>query len=316
MCYTKTVSIVVGFSGRIMKVKKSLSGKRPIIIAEVGCNHKGDMEIAKDLIVSAAIFAKADVVKFQKRHNRELLSTEEYNSRHPNPANSYGETYGEHREHLEFNLNQHRQLKEWCDEFNIEYSTSVWDKTSAKEIIHLAPKKIKVPSACNLNKQLLLELINNFGGEIHVSLGMTTPDEIEKIVTLFEDNRRNRDLIIYSCTSAYPVPVEDVCLLEICNIKNRYANRVKGIGFSGHHLGIAVDIAALTLGASYIERHYTLDRTWKGTDHAASLEPDGLRRLCRNVNQVFKALCQKENDILNIEVPQYNKLKENSINWD
>ena len=108
---------------------------------------------------------------------------------------------------------------------------------------------------------------------------MTTHEEEEQIVSFFENKKRNRDLVIYSCTSGYPVPFKDVCLLEITRIKHEYGNRVKAIGFSGHHLGIAIDSAAIALGAEIVERHFTLDRTWKGTDHAASLEPDGLRKL-------------------------------------
>lgn len=287
--------------------------KAPKIIAEIGCNHKGDMQIAKELIMTAATYCKADVVKFQKRCNKELLTPEEYNAPHPNPANSYGNTYGAHREFLEFNLDQHRQLQEWCKEFNIEYSTSVWDVTSAKEITSLHPNLIKIPSACNLNKPMLQYLCNNYEGEIHLSFGMTTKDEEEEIVTFFENNNRAKDLILYNCTSGYPVPFEDICLLEISRMRETYSHRVKAIGFSGHHLGIAVDAAAVALGAEWIERHYTLDRTWKGTDHAASLEPDGVRKLCRDCRAVAKALTYKEKDVLDIEMIQRNKLKKNQV---
>lgn len=160
--------------------------KSPKIIAEIGCNHKGDMAIAKEMIMTAATYCKVDVVKFQKRCNKELLTPEEYNAPHPHPENSYGKTYGEHREFLEFNLDQHRQLQEWCNEFGVEYSTSVWDITSAKEICTLHPNLIKVPSACNLNKGLLEYLCDNFGGEIHLSFGMTTRDEEEQIIRFSE----------------------------------------------------------------------------------------------------------------------------------
>lgn len=288
----------------------------PKIIAEIGCNHKGDMNIAKELILTAATYCKADIVKFQKRNNKELLSEEEYKTPHPNRSNSYGETYGEHREFLEFDLEQHRQLKIWCEEFGIEYSTSVWDITSAKEIIELQPRIIKVPSACNLNKNLLLYLCEHFKGEIHLSFGMTTQEEENQIVNLFEQNGRAKDLVIYSCTSGYPVPFEDICLLEITRLKNTFENRVKAIGFSGHHLGIAIDSAAVALGAEYIERHYTLDRTWKGTDHAASLEPDGVRKLVRDCKAIYKALTYKKVEILDIESVQRAKLKKNQIKWD
>lgn len=290
--------------------------KQPKIIAEIGCNHKGDMNIAKELIMTAATYCKVDCVKFQKRCNKELLTPEEYNAPHPHPENSYGTTYGKHREFLEFSLEQHKQLQQWCNEFGVEYSTSVWDLTSAKEITTLQPKLIKIPSAINLNKSVLEYLCDNFGGEIHLSFGMTTKDEEEMIVQFFEDKKRAKDLVIYSCTSGYPVPFEDICLLEIKRLRETFENRVKAIGFSGHHLGIAVDAAAVALGAEYIERHYTLDRTWKGTDHAASLEPDGVRKLARDCRAVYKALTYKKEDILDIEKVQRDKLKRNSVKWN
>lgn len=288
----------------------------PKIIAEIGCNHKGDLNIAKDMIMTAATYCKADCVKFQKRCNKELLSAEEYNAPHPHPENSYGETYGAHREFLEFTVDQHRQLQLWCNDFGIIYSTSVWDLTSAKDIVALQPKFIKIPSAVNLNQPMLQYLCNNFSGDIHLSFGMTTKDEEEKIIQFFEDYRRAENLVIYSCTSGYPVPFEDVCLLEIVRMKESYGRRVKAIGFSGHHLGIAVDAAAVALGAEYIERHYTLDRTWKGTDHAASLEPDGVRKLVRDCHAVYKSLSYKKEDILDIEKVQRKKLKNNSVRWN
>ena len=289
---------------------------RPSVIAEIGCNHKGDMQIAKEMIITAASFCKADVVKFQKRNNKELLSEKEYNAPHPNPANSYGSTYGEHREFLEFDLEQHKQLKAWCEEFGVIYSTSVWDLSSANEIVSMKPVLIKVPSACNLNKKMLEYLCDEYNGEVHLSFGMTSKDEEEKIVTLFESKDRAKDLVIYSCTSGYPVPFGDICLYEISRLKAQFESRVKAIGFSGHHLGIAIDSAAVALGAEWIERHYTLDRTWKGTDHAASLEPDGLRKLVRDCNAVSKALAYKAEDILEIESVQRNKLKRNQVRWD
>ncbi|MCF7560314.1 N-acetylneuraminate synthase family protein [Sabulilitoribacter multivorans] len=287
--------------------------KKPYIIAEIGCNHKGDMEIAKELIKVAKIFCNVDAVKFQKRNNKELLTEEQYNQPHPNPANSYGNTYGEHREYLEFDVNQHEALKAYCEEIGITYSTSVWDLTSAKEIASLKPEFIKIPSACNNNVVMLEWLCNNYDGELHISTGMTTKDEIEDLVNLFKRHNRNKDLVLYNCTSGYPVPFEDVCLLDINLLIEKYQNEVKHIGFSGHHLGIAVDVAAYTLGANIIERHYTIDRTWKGTDHAASLEPMGLRKLSRDVNAVYKALQFKNQDILPIEQVQRDKLKNQKV---
>ncbi|MDD4257290.1 MAG: N-acetylneuraminate synthase family protein [Bacteroidales bacterium] len=287
----------------------------PEIIAEIGCNHKGDMQIARELIVTAAMYCKANIVKFQKRCNRELLTPEEYNAPHPNPYNAYGATYGAHREFLEFDLDQHRQLKKWCEEAGVEYSTSVWDITSAREIACIGPRIIKVPSACNLNKELLSFLCEYFPGQIHVSMGMTTRDEEEQIVSFFEQKKRNRDLVIYACTSGYPVSFDEVCLLELTRLRQTFGERVGAIGFSGHHLGIAVDSAAVALGAEFIERHFTLDRTWKGTDHAASLEPDGLRKLVRDSKAVWRAMKSKNNGILSVEMEQRNKLKKNQVKW-
>ncbi|WP_367392677.1 N-acetylneuraminate synthase family protein [Lewinella sp. LCG006] len=282
--------------------------EKPKVVAEIGCNHKGDFEIAKEMIKVAANIG-ADAVKFQKRNNRELLGNEGYNKPHPNPANSYGKTYGEHREFLEFDLEQHRELKAYCESLGIVYSTSVWDVTSAKEISSLNPQFIKIPSASNLHFEMLGYLCEYFTGQVQLSFGMTTKEEEEAIVCFFEERGRAKDLLLYSCTSGYPVPFEDICLLEIVRMKEAYGQRVGAIGFSGHHLGIAADVAAMTLGAEWIERHFTLDRTWKGTDHAASLEPDGMRRLCRDIKNVYKALRYKSSEILPIEAVQREKLK-------
>lgn len=279
------------------------------VIAEIGCNHMGDMAVAREMISVAAGICKADYAKFQKRNNRELLSPAQYGAPHPVPSNSYGDTYGAHREALEFTAAQHAELKAACEEQGIGYSTSVWDMTSAREIAALKPDMIKVPSATNLNFELQGFLADEYGGEIHVSTGMTTRDEIDRLVGFYEDRGRARDLVVYSCTSGYPVAFHDLCLREIERLKASYGPRVKAIGFSGHHLGIAADVAALALGAQWVERHFTLDRTWKGTDHAASLEPDGLRRLCRDLRNVETALRYKSKDVLDVEEVQRKKLK-------
>ena len=282
---------------------------KPFVIAEIGCNHKGDINIAKEMIKTAALYCNADAVKFQKRCNRELLTEEQYFAPHPNPVNSYGKTYGEHREFLEFTAAQHKELKNYCEQLGVIYSTSVWDLTSAIEITEIKPDFIKIPSACNNHYRMLEWLCDHYTGEIHISLGMSTHEEEERLVKLFEDKRRNKDLVIYTCTSGYPVPFEDVCLLEIERIRSLFGNRIKKIGFSGHHLGIAIDVAAYTLGASIVERHFTLDRTWKGTDHAASLEPEGLGKLKRNLLATYAALHNKKYEILDIEKVQREKLK-------
>ena len=146
---------------------------KPILIAEIGCNHKGDFEIAKKMIETAAKCG-ADYVKFQKRDNIFLLK-EKFNLPHPVPENSYGNTYGEHREYLEFNIKQHIKLSKICKKNKIKYSISVWEKNSAQEIISsgINLDYIKIPSACNLDFEMMEILLKKFKKKIHVSLGMT-----------------------------------------------------------------------------------------------------------------------------------------------
>ena len=287
--------------------------KEPKIIAEIGCNHMGEMAIAKELIDLAKI-AGVKYVKFQKRKNKELLTEEQFNTPHPVFENSYGDTYGAHREYLEFSVDQNKELKNYCDSIGIVYSTSVWDVTSAKEMISFEPEFLKVPSACNNNYKMLRVLRDEFKGQVQLSIGMTTKIEVEEIVNFFEEtNQAKRRLVIYSCTSGYPVPAKDVALLEINWLYENYESRVNEIGFSGHHLGVALDIAAYTLGARWIERHFTKDRTWKGTDHAASLEPQGLQKLVRDLNVSYQSLQFKDSQILPIEQVQRDKLKNKKI---
>jgi sialic acid synthase len=286
-----------------------ISFPKPLVISEIGCNHMGDFEIAKELIALSKSCG-ADYAKFQKRNNKELLTESQYNAPHPVPYNAYGTTYGAHREFLEFTAEQHADLKAYAESIGIGYSTSVWDITSAKDIIPLNPDLIKVPSACNNHFEMLQVLRDEYKGEVHISFGMTTQEEEDAIVAFFEETGDAKDrLVLYSCTSGYPVPFKDVCLLEIVRIKEKFAHRVKDIGFSGHHLGIAIDVAAYTLGAHWIERHFTKDRTWKGTDHAASLEMPGMHKLIRDLQNTYLALNYKQEEILGIESVQREKLK-------
>ncbi|TDB63461.1 N-acetylneuraminate synthase family protein [Arundinibacter roseus] len=281
----------------------------PKVISEIGCNHMGQFEIAKELILLSKE-CKADYAKFQKRNSRELLTSEQYEAPHPVPYNAYGATYGAHREFLEFSQEQHADLKRYAESIGIGYTTSVWDVTSAQEIIELAPEFVKVPSACNNHFEMLKLLRDGYAGDVHVSTGMTTLDEIEQLVAFFEEtNQAKNRLVVYNCTSGYPVPFKDICLLEIRRIQENYGDRVKEIGFSGHHLGIAIDLAAYTLGAVWIERHFTKDRTWRGTDHAASLEVPGLQKLVRDLHHTYEALTYKPTEILEIEQAQRDKLK-------
>lgn len=286
-----------------------LEYKSPVIIAEIGCNHMGDFSIAKELI-TLAHSCGAKIAKFQKRNSSELLTPEQYAAPHPNPNFAYGKTYGEHREFLEFSVDQHAELKKYCESIGIEYSTSVWDVTSAREMVSLNPKMLKVPSACNNHMGLLRVLRDEFKGKVHISFGMTTKEEEKAVIDFFEETGQARDrLVIYSCTSGYPVQFEDVCLLELLRLKKEYDDRVLAIAFSGHHLGIAIDVAAYVLGAEYIERHFTKNRTWKGTDHSASLEPGGLGTLVRDLEATRQCLRYKDQAILPVELEQRDKLK-------
>ena len=282
--------------------------KNPTIIAEIGCNHKGDLNIAKKMILSAAKCG-AKYVKFQKRNNKYLLG-KKYNLPHPVPENSYGKSYGLHREFLEFNFKQHYELYKYCKKNKISYSTSLWEKRSAENFLKSKIKCdfLKIPSACNLDFDLIEILTNKFKGKIHLSLGMTKIDEVEKIVEFFIKKNRNKDLVLYSCTSTYPSDFKDIGLLDIKKLKNKFSNIIHDVGFSGHHLGIAIDIAAYALGANYIERHFTLDRTWKGTDHAASLEPTGLTKLVRDLENTAKTMHEKK-EMSKSELIQRKKLK-------
>lgn len=288
------------------------------VIAEIGCNHRGDLATALEMVRVAAACG-ADIVKFQKRTPRELLSPAQFARPHPEPTHAYGPSYGAHREALELEASAHAHLAAACARAGVAYSTSVWDMTAAREMAALAPPMLKIPSAANQNFAMQAWLCDHFGGEIHASTGMTTRAETEALVAFYTHRGRARDLVLYACTSGYPVAFEDVCLYEIAHLMETYGRDVRGIGFSGHHLGGAADIAALAVGRmcaargqgrfTHIERHFTLNRGWKGTDHAASLEPAGLRRLCRDLADIGAALARKRAEILPVEEAQRAKLK-------
>ena len=282
--------------------------KKIYLVAEIGCNHMGNIKLAK-LLIDQAKKCGADFVKFQKRDNRSLFSKKEYNSKHPVEANSFGKTYGEHREFLEFNLKQHKQIILYCKKRSIKYSCSVWDINSAKIISNVSKNYIKIPSATNLNFEVLDYLSKYYKGDIHISTGMTSEDEIEEIVRFLDNRNALKRAVIYSCTSSYPAEIEDIRLLDILNIKKKYGKFIKAIGFSGHHRGLSIDNTAISLGASWFERHFTFDRTAKGTDHAASLEAEGLMKLRIRLDETNRALKYKPKQILKSEKFQRNYLK-------
>lgn len=282
---------------------------KALIVAEIGCNHKGDINIAKEMIRIAADYCRVDVVKFQKRCIKELLTKEEYNAPHPNQEHSYGENYGKHRDYLELNIDQHTELKEYAESFGVEYSSSVWSITAAKEVASLKPSFIKVPSACNTDYKMLNWLLENYKGDIHLSFGMTTKGEELEIVGLFEKHKRIKDLVIYACTSGYPVAYEDTCLLEIQRLRDRFGGICKSIGFSSHNPELICDLAAVAMGAKVIEKHFTLLPLLIGTDHQASACPYKMKELVSSIRKLEKAMTYKKKEILPVEEVQRKKLK-------
>lgn len=283
---------------------------RAVIIAEACCNHMGNVELAMEMIEKAKNNG-ADYIKFQKRNIDVWTKKKQnvYKKAHPNQKNSFGQTYEEHRKFLEFDLETHKKLKKYCDEIGIKYACSVFDISSAKEIITLAPDFIKIPSACNLNFELLDYICENYNGNIHISTGMTSKTDLNKIINFFKQKGRCKSLILYACTSAYPLNLEDVCLLEISSLKNMYGNLVNDIGYSGHHQGLLVDHAAYTLGAIYLERHFTLNKKFKGTDQSASITPRELHQLRVELDNLNKVMTKKKKDILEVEFSNKEKLK-------
>ena len=278
------------------------------LVAEIGCNHMGQLNLAK-LMINQAKHAGADYVKFQKRDNKTLLTDEQYWGKHPVPHNSFGKTYGEHREYLEFNTNVHQKLLEHCKKKKIKYSCSAWDVKSAKDISKICKQYIKVPSATNLNFELLDFLCLKYSGDIHISTGMTSSSEVDSIFKFIKKRKRLKSLVLYSCVSDYPANIKDVCLLDIKKLSEKYGKYIKAIGFSGHHRGLSIDNCTIALGATWIERHFTFDRTAKGTDHSASLEPEGLSKLRVRLDETTLALNYKPKKILKCEKFQRSYLK-------
>jgi len=281
---------------------------KPKVIAEVGAVHLGSMSRAKELIRLAKL-SGADYVKFQKRNPDESTPEHMKDKPHPNRMFSYGETYLDHRKNLELTLSQHVELKEYCEEIGIGYSSSVWDMTSAREIVSLNPDFIKIPSACNQHKEMLEFLRTRYSGDIHISTGMTTKNEMSDICSWIASEDLRSRIVLYHCTSKYPCDFKDLHLLEIENLYQRYSKSPIRLGFSNHGKGIASDIAGYVLGAEWVERHFIDDRMIRHTDASASLEPQGLSKLIRDLNSVFIALNSRPEEMDEEELSQRNKLK-------
>ncbi|MCC6748471.1 MAG: N-acetylneuraminate synthase family protein [Deltaproteobacteria bacterium] len=250
--------------------------ERTYVIAEIGQNHQGDLSIARELVRTAKLCG-ADAVKSQKRDIRTLLTPEEYAKPYDSP-HSFGKTYGEHREALELSREAHAELLAYANELGLEYFCSPWDVPSARLLHEIGTPLFKVPSAA-LTQHALLRELASYRKPIILSTGMSTLDEIDAAVGVLS----GAELYLMQCTSAYPATFDSINLRAVPTLAERYE---RPVGLSGHHKGIAVDAAAVALGARLLERHFTLDRTWRGTDHAASLEPTGLSRLVRDVRAV------------------------------
>ena len=274
--------------------------KRPeaIVVAEVAGNHAGDFDVACKYIEAAAR-AGAQYVKFQKRDIEAI--PDEIKQRRRDDEHAFGGTEYEHRRALEFSIEQHASLREVAEAHGIRYACSAWDERSYNELHDLGLDYIKIPSARNTDWEHWKRRGND---PLHISLGMVDGGVRDRLLREHGEYKVP-SVLWYACTSKYPADAQDTFLLEIPYLLER-----AGVcGFSGHHRGIQLDIAAYMLGATWIERHFTLDRAAKGTDHAASLEPGGLAKLVRDLAAIREALKPKPYSLPECEKASYLKLK-------
>ncbi|MBU0535633.1 MAG: N-acetylneuraminate synthase family protein [Nanoarchaeota archaeon] len=274
-------------------------GQPIFFIAEAGINHQGDIEIAKKLI-DLAVVASADCIKFQKRNAKKMLTKAGLEKPYEGP-HSFGKTYGEHRDALELSKEDYKELKKYCDSKGILFTASVWDEESAEFIDNLGVSFHKIGSA-DMTNHPLLEKVAKFGKPIMISTGMCTLDEIEETIRHIE--KWNKQIILLHCVSTYPSKFEEINL----NVMNTLKKFGYPVGYSGHELGISTSLAAAAMGASVIERHFTLDRTMKGGDHAASLETSGIIKLGRDLRVFEKALGNEHKVLHESEKPIRMKL--------
>lgn len=246
-------------------------------IAEIGQNHNGDIELAKQLM-QAAKDAGVDFVKFQKRDVEIAVPPDEWDILRETPWGTM--PYIDYRKRLEFDTEQYDEIAEAAGKIGILWFASVWDVPSVDFMLDYDPPYMKVPSA-KLTDDVLLHYLREIDIPIILSTGMSTLEEIDHAMTLLKPD------IVMHCTSTYPAPPEELNLRVIPHFIERYKTE---IGYSGHETGLAATIAAVALGATWIERHVTLDRSMWGSDQAASVEPEGLRRLVRYIKTTDRAL--------------------------
>ena len=253
------------------------------MIAEIGHNHQGNLEKARELFREAKM-AGAHAVKLQKRDNQGLYTRAAYNKPYDN-ENSFGSTYGEHREFLEFGLHEYKELQAFAAELGVDFFSTAFDLASADFLRELDVPAYKIASG-DLKSTPLLRHVASFGKPIIVSTGGATIEDVQRAYDAIMPI--NQQLAILQCTAGYPAAFEELDLRVISTFRDRFPGAV--IGFSSHDNGIAMPVAGYILGARIVEKHFTLNRASKGTDHAFSLEPLGLRKLCRDLERTYKAL--------------------------
>jgi len=264
--------------------KHIISEKGPcFVIAEIGHNHQGNLKVAKDLIKAAA-GCGVNAVKFQKRDNKNLYTKAMYNKPYDN-ENSFGLTYGEHREFLEFGWDEYLILKKYAEDNNVEFMCSAFDFKSVDFLEKLGINSYKIASG-DLTNLPLLEYIAKLKKPMFVSTGAAT---IEEIGLAYETILKYNDkLCLLHAVAAYPADYSELNLNVIQTLKKEFPKAI--IGYSGHDNGILASIIAYLLGARVVEKHFTLNRAWKGTDHKFSLEPIGLRKQVRDLRRVDASL--------------------------
>ncbi len=252
------------------------------MIAEVGQNHNGDMDVARELIDNIA-FHKADAVKLCKRHIRSEMTDAMYRQPYYGPQ-SFGETYGQHREALELSQQQYAQLKVYAEDKGSIFFATACDVRSVDDLEQVGVPLYKVASR-DLTNLPLLQYIARTGKPVILSCGMDSSAEIKQAIDTVR--KHHNRIVLLQCTSSYPTPYKDVNIRAMHTLRKEFDVLV---GMSDHTIGIMVPVAAAALGAVVVEKHVTMARHMKGTDHGCSLEPDGLRRYVRDIRNMELAL--------------------------
>lgn len=269
------------------------------VIAEIGINHNGDLEIAKKLI-EAASNAGCDAVKFQKRTVEEVYSKEELEKPRESP---WGTTNREQKNGLEFSKEEYQEINDYCKDLEIEWLASAWDIKSQKFMRQFDCKYNKVASAMLTHRELLEEIASE-KKHTFISTGMSSLSDIDRAVEIFVNSQCSYEVM--HCNSTYPMAVEDANLKVMHTLQKRYGCNV---GYSGHESGIIVSCAAVAMGASSLERHITLDRAMYGSDQSASLEIAGLNRMMDYIRDIKTAMGSEEKTVTTQEKEIAKKLR-------